>query len=158
MKRIVVATDGSPSAAEASRFGIELAREHDAELVFAHVVPEYDVVPASVLSIGGVFPHELRAYDTALLEDAAALAAEQGVIATTALLRGDTVDAIVEYAGSHGADLIVVGSRGHGPITGALLGSVSLGILRRAGLPVAIVPAGAGAERHPKQGSVVARS
>lgn len=98
------------------------------------------------------------ARDTALLEDAAALAAERGVIATTALLRGETVDAIVEYAGSHDADLVVVGSRGHGPLTGALLGSVSLGVLRRAGRPVAIVRAGAPAGTRPKRDSVVARN
>lgn len=158
MKLIVVATDGSPPAAEASRFGIELAREDDAELVFAHVVPEYDVVPATVVQIGGVFPHEPGPDDTALLEDAAALAAEQDVIATTVLLRGETVDAIVDYAVSHDADLVVVGSRGHGAIAGALLGSVSLGVLRRAGLPVAIVRAGAPAGMRPKPESVVARN
>jgi nucleotide-binding universal stress UspA family protein len=141
MNRILVATDGSPSALEASRFGIELAREHDAELVFAHVVPEFDLVPATVFQIGGVFPHEPGPHDAALLWDAAALAAEQGVLATTALLRGETVDALVEYANSHDVDLIVVGSRGHGAITGTLLGSVSLGLLRAASRPVAVVRA-----------------
>jgi nucleotide-binding universal stress UspA family protein len=158
MKRILVATDGSPSAEEASRFGIELAREHEAELVFAHAVPDFDVVPATVLQIGGVFPHEPDEHDTGLLEDAAALAAEQGVIATTVLLRGETVEALVEYADSHDVDLVVVGTRGHGAIAGALLGSVSLGLLRRAGRPVAIVRAGSAEGATPKRESVVARS
>jgi nucleotide-binding universal stress UspA family protein len=139
MNRILVATDGSPSALEASRFGIELAREHDAELVFAHVVPEFDLVPATVFQIGGVFPHEPGPHDAALLWDAAALAAEQGVLATTALLRGETVDALVEYANSQDVDLIVVGSRGRNPLATALLGSVSNGVLRRAGRPVLVV-------------------
>lgn len=142
MKRILVATDGSPSAAEAVSFGVELAGEQLAELVFAHVVPTVDVVPpAGFGAIGGAFPHEPSERDLRLLEDAAAVAAEHGVVATTVLLRGDTVDEIVAYADSHDVDLIVVGSRGHGPITGALLGSVSLGILRESKRPVLIVRA-----------------
>jgi nucleotide-binding universal stress UspA family protein len=159
MNRILVATDGSPSALEAGRFGIELADEHGAELVFAHVVPVFDMVPATVFQIGGVFPHEPGAHDLELLEAAAALAAEHGVMATTTLLRGDTVDELVDYADSHDVDLVVVGSRGHGPITGALLGSVSLGLLRRSLRPVAIVRAPTEAHREATHaGSVVARN
>lgn len=159
MNRILVATDGSPSAVEASRFGIELAREHAAELVFAHVVPEFDVLPATVFQIGGVFPHDPGPHDTALLEDAAALAAEEGVVATTALLRGDTVDSLVSYAETHGVDLVVVGSRGHGAIAGTLLGSVSLELLHRSRVPVAIVRAPV-EERWavPQRDSVIARN
>ena len=142
MKRILVATDGSPSASEAVAFGVELAAEHTAELVFAHVVPVLDVIPpAGFGAIGGAFPHEPDEFDRTLLENAAAVAAEHGVVATTVLLRGDTVDEIVAYADSHDADLIVVGSRGHGAIAGALLGSVSLGILGESKRPVLIVRA-----------------
>jgi nucleotide-binding universal stress UspA family protein len=75
------------------------------------------------------FPHEPSHEDRALLEDAAAVAAEHHVASTTVLLRGETVDELVRYADSHDVDLIVVGTRGHGAIAGALLGSVSRGIL-----------------------------
>ena len=71
MNRILVATDGSESAVEAVEFGIELAAEHQAELIFVHVVPELDLIPATVFSIGGAFPHEPSIEDRALLEDAA---------------------------------------------------------------------------------------
>ena len=57
------------------------------------------------------------------------------------LLRGDTVDEIVAFADSHDVDLIVVGSRGRGAISGALLGSVSRGILGESKRPVLIVRA-----------------
>ena len=79
MNKILVATDGSDSAAEALEFGIELAAEHDAELILVHVVPAVDVVPASGFGIGGAFPHEPSVEDRALLEDAAAVAEEHGV-------------------------------------------------------------------------------
>src|SRR5215210_3142281 len=71
MKRILVATDGSVSSAEAARFGIELATEHKAELVFVHVVPVVDVAPAAAFGRGTAFPHEPSDEDRALLEDGA---------------------------------------------------------------------------------------
>ena len=147
MKRILVATDGSPSATEAVAFGVELAAEHRAELIFVHVVPKLDVVPARGFgAIGGAFPHELTEHDRTLLDEAAAVAAEHEVVSTTAMLRGDTVDEIVAYADSCDVDLIVVGSRGHGGIASALLGSVSRDILGESKRPVLIVRAAAVAE------------
>ncbi len=141
MKRILVTTDGSPSSTEAVAFGVELASEHETELIFVHVVPTLDVVPSSGFGIGGAFPHETSQRDHVLLEEAAAVASEHGVLSTTALLRGDTVDEIVAYADSHDVDLIIVGSRGHGAIVGALLGSVSRGVLAESKRPVLIVRA-----------------
>ena len=144
MKRILVATDGSPSSAEAVAFGSELAVEQEAELIFVHVVPAVDVVPVTGFGgMGGAFQHEPSGYDHALLEDAAAVAGEHDIVSTTALLRGDTVDETVAYADSHDVDLIVVGSRGHGGLAGALLGSVSRGILGESKRPVLIVRAAA---------------
>ena len=143
MNKILVATDGSDSAAEALEFGIELATEHDAELIIVHVVPAVDLVPMSGFGIGGAFPHEPSVEDRALLEDAAALAEEHDVRATMILLTGNVVDEIVAYADSRNVDLIVVGSRGHGTIATALLGSVSRGILGESKRPVLIVRQGA---------------
>ena len=144
MKRILVATDGSPSSAEAVAFGSELAVEQEAELIFVHVVPAFDVVPVTGFGgMGGALPHEPCGYDHALLEEAVAVAGEHDIVSTTALLRGDTVDEIVAYADSHDVDLIVVGSRGHGGLASALLGSVSRGILGESRRPVLIVRAAA---------------
>jgi nucleotide-binding universal stress UspA family protein len=139
MKRILVATDGSPSATEATSFGIELAAEHGAELIFLHVVPVYDVYPSTGMWIGGAVFHEPSQKDEGILEDAVAAAAEHGVVSTTALLRGDTVDEIVAFADSRDVDLIVVGSRGHGALANALLGSVSRGVLSESRRPVLVV-------------------
>ena len=142
MKKILVATDGSPSATEAVGFGVELASEHAAELLFVHVVPTLDVIP--VLGFGGIgaaAPHEVGERDRMVLDDAAAVAADHDLVSTTAILRGDTVDEIVAYADSHEVDLIVVGSRGHGTLASSLLGSVSRGVLGETKRPVLIVRA-----------------
>ena len=145
MNKILVATDGSGSAAEALEFGIELATEHDAELILVHVVPAVDLIPVSGFGLGisSAFPHEPTVEDRELLEDAAAVAEEQDVRTTTVLLMGNTVDEIVAYADSHNVDLIVVGSRGHGAIATALLGSVSRGILGESKRAVLVVRGGA---------------
>jgi nucleotide-binding universal stress UspA family protein len=139
----LVATDGSESATEAVEFGIELAAENEAELILVHVVPVLDIVPAAGFGIGGAFPHEASLEDHALLERAAAVAESYGIFPTTVLLAGDTVDEIVAYADSHNVDLIVIGSRGHGAIVNALLGSVSRGVLAESKRPVMVVRGGA---------------
>jgi nucleotide-binding universal stress UspA family protein len=138
MKRIVIATDGSPSAFEAVRFGLELAEEQGAEAVFVHAVPLFDP-SADSIGFPAAVPHRIDAVDRAPAEEAAALAAERGVPARTEVLAGNPVDEIVAYADSADADLIVVGSRGRGAVASALLGSVSRGVLHEARRPVLVV-------------------
>ena len=139
MNRILIATDGSPSAQEAVDFGIELAADQGATATFVHAVPELDIVPMSGFGLTGAVQHKLAERDTELVDEARERAHEAGVTAYTALLRGDPVDEIVAYADAVDADLIVVGSRGHGAVASALLGSVSRGILREARRPVLVV-------------------
>jgi nucleotide-binding universal stress UspA family protein len=77
-------------------------------------------------------PHELGECDRASLDEALELAEERGIPALTRLLVGVAARQIVAYANEIGADLIVVGSRGLGRVSGVLLGSVSRGVLRDA--------------------------
>jgi nucleotide-binding universal stress UspA family protein len=142
MKTILIATDDSASSAEAVEFGIELAAEHEAKVIFVHVAPSSDVIPEAAYGMGGVvprMPHVLNAFDHASLEAAEQLAALAGVDAGSKLLVGNAVDEIVAYADLEDADMIVVGSRGHGAIAGMLLGSVSRGILSESKRPVAVI-------------------
>jgi nucleotide-binding universal stress UspA family protein len=146
MDRIVVATDGSPASQEAVLFAIELAKEHDSKLYFVHVVPELHVVPNNGFGMLGALPREVTEEDRERLLDAEARAEEEGVWAKTTTLRGDVVDEIVAYADNLAADLIVVGSRGHGTFASALLGSVSRGMLSESRRPVMVVRAAGGIE------------
>jgi nucleotide-binding universal stress UspA family protein len=139
MKTILIATDGSDSGREAVTFGLELAAEQHARAVVAHVEPEVDVVPSGGFGMTGAAPHELTDHAWSVLEEARALAAEQGIDVETIMLRGETVDELVAYADTIDADLIVVGSRGHGAIASAVLGSVSGGVLHEARRPVLVV-------------------
>jgi nucleotide-binding universal stress UspA family protein len=139
MKSILIATDGSPSAQEAVEFGLELAKEQGAEAVFVHVAPALDVVAPGGFGWAPAISHEVTDQDRTPLEDAAALAQERGIEAKTTVLCGDPVDEIVAYADTIDADVIVVGSRGHGAVASALLGSVSRGVLHEAHRPVLVV-------------------
>ena len=51
------------------------------------------------------------------------------------------METILEEAAKLNADLIILGSHGHGGLLRALLGSVCEGVLRKSILPVLIVPA-----------------
>jgi len=147
MNRILIATDGSPSGQEAVDFGIELAADQGASVAFVYVVPVLDIVPMSGFGLGGAVEHKPTERDTELIDEAQEKAHEAGVAAYSRLLRGDPVDEIVAYADTIDPDLIVVGSRGHGAVTSALLGSVSRGILQEARRPVLVVR-GAAARRE----------
>ena len=140
MKRILIATDGSQAADDAVSFGLDLAVRHGAAAVVVHVVPAVDFVPVlGGFGLVGAQAHEPYPGDVHMLEEAGAEAATRGVPVETKLLTGDTVDEIVAYADSCDVDLIVVGSRGHGPVGSALLGSTSLGVLHEAHRPVLVV-------------------
>jgi nucleotide-binding universal stress UspA family protein len=139
VKRILIATDGSPASREAIAFGLELAQEHAAEVTFVHVVPVLDRAVAAGIGIPAAAPHRIDEVDRRPLEDALALVAERDVDAKAELLAGEPVDEIVAYADSLDADLIVLGSRGGGAMATALLGSVSRGVLHEAHRPVLVV-------------------
>jgi nucleotide-binding universal stress UspA family protein len=141
MKQIVIATDGSPSATEAVDVGLELAKEHGADVTFVHVTLPDDYV-VSRLGPGHPLPHHepIDELETALAA-AEEAAKEAGVPYTLERISGEVADTIVAVADAKAADLIVVGSRGLGPVRSALLGSVSRGVLGDAGRPVLVVKA-----------------
>ncbi|HEX2850416.1 MAG TPA: universal stress protein [Acidimicrobiales bacterium] len=135
---IVVGVDGSPGARRALEWAVAEAAVRKARLVVVHTwVYPYVGSPAFVQ----VDPALLRDAARDLLAHVVAEAREQNadVEVEGSLVEGSAAHALID-AGKD-ADLIVVGSRGHGGFTGLLLGSVSQQCVHHAPCPVVVVPA-----------------
>jgi len=64
-----------------------------------------------------------------------------GADVTAVHIQGPIVDKILHEAGEQQADLIVMGSHGHGAFYDLLVGSVTHGVVKEARCPVVVVPA-----------------
>jgi nucleotide-binding universal stress UspA family protein len=136
MKRFLVAIDGSEGSDAAIDEALELAQEVGAQVTFAVVRRP----PPSLLGnpyYGRLLSTEV-AKASATIDAATNKALQVGVDAQGEILEGDSVDEILSFADNERADLIVMGSRGRGALAGALLGSVSSGVVQHASVPVLI--------------------
>lgn len=142
--RIVVGVDGSPGSALALDWAVREAGQRGAT-VHAVMAWEYpQTYGANVWSLGmdpSLDVQEGLAASAAA--EAARIAGEasesQDMVVTSAAVEGHPAFALMQAA--EDADLLVVGSRGHGGFVGALLGSVSQHVVCHASCPVVVVPA-----------------
>jgi nucleotide-binding universal stress UspA family protein len=145
MKRfhhILVPTDFSETAREALRAARDIASDTPDRISIVHVIS--DVMMQPWVAEGGpdivTYQREWEADVTRRLE---ALVTEEGLNdarVTTAVLVGKPAVAIAHYADEQHADLIVMGTHGHGPVRRLLLGSVAERVVRLAHCPVLTVP------------------
>jgi len=140
-QRIVIAVDGSPGAQQAVAVGLDLAAARSAEVVFVHFSSAAgqfsDIHPNA-----GPTQDEIEEADP-VLRAAAEAARERDVRLQLETHdehgTGDIAAAIAGIAEGREASLIVVGTRGRGALTSAVLGSVSRGLLGLAPVPVVVV-------------------
>ena len=142
MQAILVPVDFSPVSDQTVELAAQLARGFAVPVWLLYVAqPEpdfvgYDAGPPNVREqVAG----EMRGTHSHLQQYSAQLR-ERGIEATALQVQGSTVETILREATRLGADLIVLGSHGHGALRRALLGSVSEGVLHGARCPVVIVP------------------
>jgi nucleotide-binding universal stress UspA family protein len=142
LRVVMLATDGSPSATNAARVAASLAQEAGAALHVAHI---WQLTQASVGRMADAASwqytfdlDEQVARDT--LAGVVADLATVGVpVAEQHLRRGRPADEIPALANAIGADLIVVGSRGLGPVKRLLIGSTAEAVVHSAHRPVLVV-------------------
>lgn len=137
---VVVGVDGSELSLAALDFAFGMADRHgwSVRAVHAWEIPAYDVlaVPAGPppIDLEGLPSGELIAVSESL---AGLREQHPGVTVEERVVKGQSVHAILDA--STDAALIVLGTRGRGEFLGAVLGSVSQGVLHRAKAPVAVV-------------------
>jgi nucleotide-binding universal stress UspA family protein len=138
--KIIWATDGSENADNALELAKSLASQNAALLLAVHTIEEL-AGPGG----RGAVPEQADEDDVeAKIAKQVAELAQQGVNAEVKIVEGGVTGAahtIAKVAEEEGADLIVVGTRGHTVLVGLLLGSVTHRLLHLAPCPVLVVPA-----------------
>jgi nucleotide-binding universal stress UspA family protein len=137
-----VAYDGSPEAKRTLALAAALGLKSDATLRIIGVVEPPPMTAAAGSAFAGYSEQAGARHDWLHGElEAAAASVPAELRPQTILASGDADEEIVRRAGI--LDLLVTGSRGRGPVSRVLLGSVSTSLVRALPCPVLVVPRGA---------------
>ena len=136
LETVAVAFVDTPDGHAALEHGARMAAHLSAQLLVVSVVPDTRVQP-SLGDLGQFGTTQAAGYREGLDRAVAGLPAE---LRTRAELRpGPVVDALTELRPDE-CDLLVVGSRGYGPLRSVLLGGVSSRVVKHSRVPVVVVP------------------
>jgi nucleotide-binding universal stress UspA family protein len=131
---VLVPTDGSDGADEATERAVDLATTYDAAIHALYVV-DTNVGGEGVGALGALEAAGRKAVDDVIERaEAAGVETVEGTVG-----RGAPHRAILEYADEHGVDLIVMGTHGRTGLDRYLLGSVAEKIVRLSDAPVLTV-------------------
>lgn len=133
--RILVPTDGSPTATAAMDEAIALAERDDAAI---HVLTVINTRAYDTSIESAVDP--LRERGEGFVDDLATRATEAGVPVETDVVLGRPARTILRDAEDHDVDLVVIGATGHGGLERRLLGSTTEYVTTHAAVPVIVVP------------------
>jgi nucleotide-binding universal stress UspA family protein len=142
--KILLATDASKDAIKAAQIASDISSVSGSELHVLHVgnTKDFHVAPSAEQSFSRRSPYlsEVRENSEKTLEEAVKQVEEAGgTVAETHLRMGDPDDEILRHCEEHGdIGLLVMGSRGLGPIKRRLMGSVSESVVRHASCPVLV--------------------
>ena len=141
--KVVLATDGSEDATLAARVAADLSFRTDSEI---HMVHAWQALPPGAYPAAHYSEYYYRLSELEgkrILEEQAKHASGSGAqVAKTYLKMGPPSLVIADLAEQIDADLIVVGSRGLGPVKRIVLGSVSEGVVHHATRPTLVVRGG----------------
>lgn len=132
LRGVLFPTDFSPQSEHALPYAASLAQEHQAQLIFLHVVQSTE--NETIYNQDRVLRHA-RARLQQLMASATGLAREPEFIVET----GHPAQAIVRVAAERGAELIVLGVRAPASLAGRLGWSTAHGVVREARCPVLTV-------------------
>jgi len=138
--RILVATDGSESSQLALSNAIGIAKMSGAEIILLHVTFTPQAYWGNNLAYGvTISADELEQLGNEIIQQTKKEMNGQDIHITSEIISGSPAQKIVQMAKEKNIDLIIMGSHGHGPFSGAFLGSVSQRVLAKANCPVMVV-------------------
>jgi len=143
VRQILAAVDFSPVSNAVVEQAASLAEAFSAELTLVHVAapdPDFVGYEAGPQTVRDDRAREIRDEHRNLQATADDLR-DRAISARALLIQGSTVEKIIAEGARLRADVIVIGSHGHGALYRALLGSVTEGVVRAAQCPVLVVPA-----------------
>jgi len=137
IKTILVPVDFSSNSARALEYAHTLATRFEASLHLIHVCEVPSLTTGSMDAYAIAYSNwSQQLGDEAERELLKLVPKLAGVPVSTEVLFGNPARAIVTAADGHGADLIVMGTHGHGPLMHALMGNVAERVVRTAPCPV----------------------
>ena len=142
MPRIIVATDGSPGANRAVDAAAKLAKATRSRLVILTIGRNVSGAELRRLAeVKGDLCRTLVSEADKILGRARQRARRHGITAVQLQSGwGDPAKAIIDSVRAEKPDILVVGKRGHSPLAGLLLGSVSQKLASLAPCKVIVVP------------------
>jgi len=137
-KKVLVGCDFSPAANTALEYGVSLAQEFEAELHLIHVLEPQVYSDFLATTLDGVQGEtgDIKEKLDQRLTDLITPEAMNWCRIKTAVIEGRPFEAITDYAGENGIDLVVLGVRGHGVVETLFLGSTTDRVVRKAQCPV----------------------
>lgn len=150
-KKVLVAVDGSEPSNRAIDYAVEISTKWGARLIVLVVVPKttIPVFPdqgmgsSSILAYGELARYEERmkeVYQNVLNDALTKVKSKNKELEAEGILKeGRPSSTIVDVAEKNGVDLIVIGSRGVGGITGWILGSTSRKVVDSCTKPILVV-------------------
>jgi len=137
-EEILLAVDGSEHALNAARMASDLARAMHTRIL--RIVVAFERIPSYLgePNMQAAIQNRLKEAEEVLQKAVQAVGNVSAEIRTESI-EGDPAEAILEVAKTHKSDVIVIGARGVGRLTGLLLGSTSQKVVAHAPCPVLIV-------------------
>ena len=140
-RTIVLGVDDSAGASRATEWCARLARDVGAHVVVVHAIETSIASPFDpYLVYPDLSPDRLVELEDVIARDWCKPLADAGVPFRIRLPKGSPATELVSSAKRENADMIVIGRRGRGAITEAVLGSTSRSLTHRADRPLVIVP------------------
>jgi nucleotide-binding universal stress UspA family protein len=148
MNRILIAIDFNPTAEIVATIGNDLAKALKAKIILVHVITDaayYAIDYSPIMGYKGAYTRgavavvkEIKKEAQGFLDAAVEHLGDKKI--ETAVLEGETADAIIEHAQKWEADLIVMGSHTHRGLEKLFVPDVAAHVLKHSKIPLLTVP------------------